>query len=1009
MKSKVIKSILAVSAVFMFGGCGVWADFTTYFNLYHNAKTIYVDAEDMIIKERKDLFAISEAAIPTGANASLPKVIEKLSKLLQFHNQSSFVDDALFMIGKAFFYQRSYIKASRKFQELIATQPNSDLVLDATLWLAKSEIQMKKFTEGLKYLEEAKQKATVEENREVLTEVYIEEVRYLKFSEKYTEAIQKLKDLITINLSDDISSKAQFEVGELYFEKMKEFSLAADAYKATLEFDPPFDIEYKSKLAYSICLRKMNKIEESQENLQKMSKELKFLEKLDEIMLQKGLNLKQLQKFDEAYKQFYTLDTLAVNSVSSGIARFEMGDMYENNLKNFDSAYVYYLKAEKSASPAEYVPRIKEKATLFKRYEGLQTNLYVYNRQLAYLADPIEFKRDSLKFYADSADAKLADLFSLPVELSDSAKRAIDSLKAVKDSLDNLAKIEPPEQFGEDEMVQGRPKQGDDPNAKGDGTNPNQPPVIQKKGWAPVMPVISADSLNSLLVKVYFDLGNVFYGEIIIPDSSYYYYTKMLKDYPQSKYTGQALFSLGNYYLDKNEKATADSIFQVVYENYKNESVVNLAADKLGKPKVVLNTAPADILYEEAEGIYFDKQYGEAVKKYWSVYKLYPETFTAPKSLLAAGFTLENDLNLVDSAFAVYDTLVTRYPQTRFTNKILPKVNFYKEEKARIKKAIDDSLKVISDSLKADSIARNTPKIDSTSINLPDSLKNLPGVLDQSPDSLKNIPGGIDQTSDSLKKIQESVDPFSDTKQNFPVPSDTINRPKKEELKEEIPPLTNFIKRRDLLDLIEEGESTTTEFKLKFTEPEKIAKVMISFANTKGGYLIFGVNDDKKVVGLESEKTEYEFIKETTNFYITPEIDFLVQFINIDQKELVVVFIPESFNKPHRIQDYKEDLDLNTAQVYIRVNDKSLPASKQMIRIMRAQSSSSPLVKYTIGDLEKKVFFYLESHETIDVNTLAKTANISGRRASRTLVTMVRAGALYIHTKDNGEEFFTVA
>jgi len=42
------------------------------------------------------------------------------------------------------------------------------------------------------------------------------------------------------------------------------------------------------------------------------------------------------------------------------------------------------------------------------------------------------------------------------------------------------------------------------------------------------------------------------------------------------------------------------------------------------------------------------------------------------------------------------------------------------------------------------------------------------------------------------------------------------------------------------------------------------------------------------------------------------------------------------------------------------------------------------------------------------VKDLANAANISERRASRTLVTMVRAGSLSIHTKDNGEEFFTV-
>ena len=64
-------------------------------------------------------------------------------------------------------------------------------------------------------------------------------------------------------------------------------------------------------------------------------------------------------------------------------------------------------------------------------------------------------------------------------------------------------------------------------------------------------------------------------------------------------------------------------------------------------------------------------------------------------------------------------------------------------------------------------------------------------------------------------------------------------------------------------------------------------------------------------------------------------------------------------------------------------------------------------MKYTIGKNEKSVFDYLEENETISVKELSDLINISERRASRTLVKLVRANLLMIHTKDNGEEFFT--
>jgi len=217
------------------------------------------------------------------------------------------------------------------------------------------------------------------------------------------------------------------------------------------------------------------------------------------------------------------------------------------------------------------------------------------------------------------------------------------------------------------------------------------------------------------------------------------------------------------------------------------------------------------------------------------------------------------------------------------------------------------------------------------------------------------------------------------------------------------------IRRRELKELIEEGENLSCEFKLKFSEPEKIAKEIIAFANTLGGYILFGVEDKGKIVGVQSEKGEEELIRIALRDYITPEIVCEIYAINFDHKEIVVVEIPESKNKPHRIQDYKETLDLHTAQVYVRVNDKSIPAGKEMIRVLRSVASEKPLEKYVIGSIEKQVFTYLEKNETINAEQLKNMANISKRRASRALVNLVRAKMLFIHTKDNGEEFFTSA
>jgi len=212
---------------------------------------------------------------------------------------------------------------------------------------------------------------------------------------------------------------------------------------------------------------------------------------------------------------------------------------------------------------------------------------------------------------------------------------------------------------------------------------------------------------------------------------------------------------------------------------------------------------------------------------------------------------------------------------------------------------------------------------------------------------------------------------------------------------------------KELQKLIEKGESGKVEFKQRFSSFEKIAKEFIAFANTKGGVVLFGIDDDGSVYGVESEKGEANLIKETAEKYCEPPISIGIEFIEMFGKEIVVAKVYESKNKPHRVQDYQTKLDINSAEIYIRVNDKSLPASKEMIKIMQVSTTNKKLVKYTIGKDEKIVFDYLTDHEIISVKELGELANISNRRASRTLIKLIRANLLMIHTKDNGESFFT--
>ncbi|MFZ1730634.1 MAG: ATP-binding protein [Bacteroidota bacterium] len=204
----------------------------------------------------------------------------------------------------------------------------------------------------------------------------------------------------------------------------------------------------------------------------------------------------------------------------------------------------------------------------------------------------------------------------------------------------------------------------------------------------------------------------------------------------------------------------------------------------------------------------------------------------------------------------------------------------------------------------------------------------------------------------------------------------------------------------EMTERIEEGEGLTTEFKRRVSTGEKIAKEMIAFANTRGGVILFGIDDDKSVVGVISEKSELEDITHAAEHLCDPPVKHIVTIFNVNDRDVICIEIPESDHKPHFLID-----DSDEQKAYVRVGENSVQASKEMIRVLRHQYGPSEPVRLVFGEAEKRLFAWFDKNERITVKEYAKLINVSERRASRLLVRLVRAGAVAIHTQEKSDYF----
>lgn len=214
------------------------------------------------------------------------------------------------------------------------------------------------------------------------------------------------------------------------------------------------------------------------------------------------------------------------------------------------------------------------------------------------------------------------------------------------------------------------------------------------------------------------------------------------------------------------------------------------------------------------------------------------------------------------------------------------------------------------------------------------------------------------------------------------------------------------MKFRVFLSLLTAGEGITLEYKRKVNQPEKIAKEICAFANTKGGVLIIGIDDDGTIVGIKSEKTEIEIVEQTCAFYLKPEIIPEIQVFEVNSKDLLCVTINEGKRKPYEALINNGEDNKPIYQAFVRVGENSVPASSEMKRLLKKQTEDKPIT-LSIGDKEKRLFSYLEKYNRATVNDFSNLVNISRRRAERLMIRLVQAGVLQIHT-DTHHDYFTL-
>jgi predicted HTH transcriptional regulator len=206
----------------------------------------------------------------------------------------------------------------------------------------------------------------------------------------------------------------------------------------------------------------------------------------------------------------------------------------------------------------------------------------------------------------------------------------------------------------------------------------------------------------------------------------------------------------------------------------------------------------------------------------------------------------------------------------------------------------------------------------------------------------------------------------------------------------------------DLRALIRRGEGEELEFKKKTTHPTRISRTLTSLANTRGGQVLVGVDDDGRIVGVRDAEEEMFVLREAAAHYVEPPLTLHFREVEMEDERIVlIVNVSESLNKPHRAQ-----IAPGEWRSYIRVRDESVQTSSLTEKLLERQPEPH-LEKIPLNKDELRVLDYLRTTPRITVAQYTKLVNMSRRRAYRTLIKLTLHGYLRYHDKEK-EPYYTL-
>jgi TolA-binding protein len=649
-------------------------NFSTYFNVFYTATDDYNAALEEIrtstISEYNRRLDSLNIVLPVSQTTKekLNKTIERCSKVIQFHKNSKFLDDAVLLIGKSYYFLTDYLQAERKFSEFLSKLSASPLSDEAVLFLGRTKMKLGQISEAETILQKLLKES---KNTEVISEAYQELALNELAKRNFSEAIKYFQNSINNTKNSERKSEKEYILAKIYnlFEPQK----SATVYERVVEMTSDFDLSFFARLNYGKSLiynKQFDKAEEVLEDLNSDYRDYPEYKQLAELEL--ANNLYAEKNYAGGLDKYYEVIIKYPNTKSSSDAYYHLAQFYEDVKKDYLNALVNYKKASEENANGDYAAISQRRADVLDRYFTLQAEangtdkiqIPAYNSQLEYFRKIFDEDRGVIRDDRRNTDPNNPN--NPPVDEEGPGPKGGGFNSTNRDSNDNRRKGQ----------------EGDD------GYMPEQIPEQINEQITDSLKIPETNNPIDTTVRnvadektkkfnAYYELAEIFIFDIQNNDSAAYYLNILIKDFSDSPLKPKAVYTLATVYKNAGRDAEGNDLLNGLISEYPNSVFANESRKILGIKEVEIEKDAAEESYNLAAKSFNDRNYFDAVAKFQDVLTKYPSSAYVDNTLYSLGWIYENIYFNKDSTMLYYNRIIKDYANSDFANDVKPRIDYY--------------------------------------------------------------------------------------------------------------------------------------------------------------------------------------------------------------------------------------------------------------------------------------------------------------------------------------------